>query len=249
MEPVGFAALLAIGFIASIIATFMGMGMLIIPPSMILFGIPVHTAVATSRFSILGLNIGNVSRFSSKGRLKFRYAIPFASAAVFGTLIGASFMSRIDERLLKAVIGCFMIAVSLLIAFEKKLISRKHGGHITLKQDIVSFILGFFVGSYLGIIGGGGATIIILLLSLIYGLGIHDAIASQKAITICTTVISTSVFIYQGLIDYKLGIPLLLANLFGGWVGAGLLFKFKANWLKSVIIPVVMAMGMWLIFT
>ncbi|MBI1934989.1 sulfite exporter TauE/SafE family protein [Candidatus Woesearchaeota archaeon] len=110
METLTFALLLLIGFIASIIGTMMGMAMLIIPPAMIFLGIPVHNAVATSRFSMLGLNIGSISRFSIKGKIKLRYALPFAVAGILGAVLGASYMARIDAAILKGDYSCFAAA-------------------------------------------------------------------------------------------------------------------------------------------
>lgn len=99
---IDFIALLLIGFIDSVIGS-MGMAMLIIPPAMIFLGVPVHNSVATARFSMLGLNIGNVSRFSVKGKIKLKYAFPFATAAFIGAAIGASFMAKMDEKVLKTI--------------------------------------------------------------------------------------------------------------------------------------------------
>ena len=107
---------------------------------------------------------------------------------------------------------------------------------------------GIFVGGYIGIIGGGGATIIILLLILIYGLSFHDALANQKAVTLPISIIAALVFIYQGLIDYTLGVPLLIVNFIGGLIGAGLVSKFKGLWLKRIIVPIVILMAVRLLF-
>ena len=136
----------------------------------------------------------------------------------------------------------------MLVLFEDFIKSRKFHHKTTIKHHFLSGVAGLFVGGYIGIIGGGGATIIIFLLILIYGLNFHDAVANQKAVTLPVSVIATLVFIYKGLIDYKIGIPLFIINILGGWVGAGLILKFKALWLKRILVPIVILVAVRLIF-
>ena len=248
MEVISFVILLIVSFLSSIIGTMIGMAMLILPPTMIFLGIPVHTAIATARFSMVGIGIGNITKFSLKDKIQPRYVIPFAVAGVIGSLLGASFLTKINEELLKTIIGILMILVSLLILFEDKIKQKKTQSKIRIKHHFLSILSGLFIGSYIGIIGGGGATIVIFLLVLIYGLSFRDAVANQKAVTLPISIIATLVFISQGLIDYKLGIPLFLINILGGWIGAGLVLKFKNIWIKRILAPIVIIMGIMLAF-
>ncbi|MEK6947003.1 MAG: sulfite exporter TauE/SafE family protein [Nanoarchaeota archaeon] len=248
MDYLSFIVLALISFFSSIVGTIMGMAMLILPPTMIFFGIPVHIAVATSRFSLVGLNIGNITKFSVHGKMHFKYALPFAVSGIIGALISASSLIRISDKILKITIGILMIVVSLAILLENLIVLKKKISKITFRHHLMSIFSGLLIGAYMGIIGGGGATIVIFLLMLIYGIGSHEALANQKAITLPIALVAAAVFIYQGLIDYKLGIPLLLINIIGGWVGATLVLKFSNIWLKRLLTPIIITMGIKLIF-
>lgn len=248
MEITSFILLLVASFLASIMGTLVGMAMVVLLPLMIFLGVPVHTAIATGRFSMLGVNMGNITRFSQNGKIQQKYFLVFAVTGVIGSLAGALYLIYINEKLLKMIIGVFMILVSVLVLLEDYIMPKSSRHRITMKHHIISASAGIFVGSYIGIIGGGGATIIILLLILVYGLNFHDALANQKAITLPISVVATIVFVYQGLIDYKLGIPLFIVNLIGGFVGAGLVTKFKGLWLKRVIVPFIIILAIRLIF-
>ena len=248
MDMLGFALLIIVSFISSIIGTMIGTAMLILPPTMIFLGIPVHTAVATARFSLIGMTTGNLTKFSLKEKVKLRYVLPFAIAGVIGALISSTFLKSINEAILKKFIGIFMIIISLVILFEESIQPSKIKTKINLRHHLLSILGGAFVGSYLGIIGGGGATIIIFLLVLIYGLSFQDAVINQKAVTLPISIVTTIVFIYQGLIDYKIGVPLLLINIIGGWVGAELILKLNSIWLKRILVPVIIVLAIKLIF-
>ncbi len=248
MDTLSFVVLLGVSFLSAVMGTMIGMAMLIVAPTMIFLGVPVHTAVATGRFSMVGIGIGNITKFSFNDKIRFKYAFPFAIAGVIGSIIGASSLIRIEENSLKTLIGVFMLAISVLILLEDIAKFSKKKPTITLKHHFLSIVLGLFIGAYIGILGGGGATVVILLLILIYGLDFKDAVANQKAITLPISIIATIIFIYQGLIDYKIGVPLFLVNIAGGWIGAALMLKFKSIWLKRIIVPIVLVMALKLIF-
>jgi len=247
MDTLGFVLLLVVSFLSSIIGTMIGTAMLFLPPTMIFLGVPVYTAIATARFSMVGMGVGNITKFSLKDKIQFKYVLPFAIAGVIGSVMGASFMTKINAELLKRVIGVLMVIVALLIMFEGYIKPKKRAPKIKVKHHFLSILSGLFIGAYIGIIGGGGATLIIFLLILIYGLGFHDALVNQKVITLPISIITTIIFIYQGLIDYKLGLPLLATNVIGGWVGASLILKFNNAWLKRLLVPVIIIMAIKLI--
>ena len=248
MDAASFVFLLVVSFLTAVMGSLIGMAMLVLLPVMIFLGVPVYTAVATGRFSMIGIGIGNITKFSKGNRIKLKYFLPFAIAGVIGSFIGASFLVFVNEKLLKSLIGWFMIFVSILVLFEDFIKSKNFYHRITFKHHFLSVAAGLFIGGYIGVIGGGGATLVILLLTLIYGLNLHDAIANQKAVTLPISVIATLVFIYQGLIDYKLGIPLFIVNVAGGWLGADLITKFKAIWLKRILVPIIILLALKLIF-
>ncbi|MBI2541161.1 sulfite exporter TauE/SafE family protein [Candidatus Woesearchaeota archaeon] len=248
MDALSFALLLAAGFLASVMGTMMGMAMVVLIPVMSFLGVPIHTAVATGRFSMVGLGLGNIGKLSRGEKIEFKYVLPFAISGIFGTLVGASFLKLLSEDSLKTVIGAFVILVSVLVLFEGKMKPRAVRHEVTLKHHILSVFIGFFIGSYLGVFGGGGATIVIFLLILIYGLSFHKAVANQKAVTLPISLIAAIIFMYQGLIDYRLGIPLFFVNMLGGYVGAVLILKIKPVWLKAVLVPLSILLGLKLIF-
>ena len=104
METANLILLLIVSLFSSVIGSVIGTAMLILPPAMIFLGIPVHTAIATARFSMLGIATGNLARFSMKEKIKLRYVLPFALAGIIGSLISSLFLKHINEEILKKAI-------------------------------------------------------------------------------------------------------------------------------------------------
>ena len=134
MEMLSFALLLVVSFFLAIMGTMIGMAMLILLPVMLFLGIPVHTAVATGRFSMVGINLGNITKFSKNEKLRPRYFMAFAIAGVIGSLIGASFLTSFNEKALKTAIGIFMIIVSILVLLEDFVKPKKLHQKVTMKH-------------------------------------------------------------------------------------------------------------------
>ncbi|MEK6983872.1 MAG: sulfite exporter TauE/SafE family protein [Nanoarchaeota archaeon] len=248
MELFSLIILVAVSFASSVMGTMIGMAMLVLLPVMIFLGMPVHTAIATGRFSMIGVSIGNITKFSRNQKIQPKYVAAFALAGVIGSFMGASFLTGFSESMLKLVIGVFMILVSILVLFEGYLKPKGVKHKTKASHHVLSGLAGLFIGGYIGVIGGGGATIVIFLLILIYGLSFHQAVANQKAVTLPISVIATLVFMFQGLIDYKIGILLFIVNVIGGWVGASLVLKFDSCWLKRIMVPISVIMAIKLIF-
>jgi uncharacterized membrane protein YfcA len=248
MDAVSLALLLVASFLSSIMGTMAGMAMVIMVPVMVFLGIPIHIAVATGRFSMIGIGLGNIRMLSRNQKIEPKYVLPLSIAGTLGTLIGASFLKYISENALENIIGVFIIGISVLALFEEKLRPKGERHKVTFRHHALSALAGFFIGSYVGIVGGGAATIMIFVLVLAYGLGFHQAVANQKAAILPISIIATLVFIYQGMIDYRIGIPLFIVNILGGYVGAILILKFKPIWLKFILVPVSIALAAKLIF-
>lgn len=215
MDAVSFILLLVASFLSAIMGTMVGMAMVIMVPVMVFLGIPIHTAVATGRFSMIGIGLGNTRMISRSQKIEARFILPISIAGIMGTLVGASFLKYLSENALENIIGIFIIGISLLVLFEEKLRPKEKKHQITFKHHALSALAGLFLGSYVGIVGGGAATIMIFVLVLAYGLSFHQAVANQKAAILPISVIATLVFIYQGLIDYCIAIPMFFVNILG----------------------------------
>jgi uncharacterized membrane protein YfcA len=215
MDAVSFILLLVASFLSAIMGTMVGMAMVIMVPVMVFLGIPIHTAVATGRFSMIGIGLGNIRMLSRSQKIEAKFILPISIAGIIGTLVGASFLKYLSENALENIIGAFIIGISILVLFEERLRPKGIKHKITFKHHALSALAGLFLGSYVGIVGGGAATIMIFVLVLAYGLSFHQAVANQKAAILPISVIATLVFIYQGLIDYSIAIPLFFVNILG----------------------------------
>ncbi len=110
---------------------------------------------------------------------------------------------------------------------------------LTLQTFIIICPLLFLAG-FVDSIGGGGG-LISLPAYIIAGLPVHNAIATNKLSSACGTTLSTIRFIKNGLVNFKLSVPSILAAIFGSSLGANLSMNTDEkmmNYILFIILPV-----------
>lgn len=110
--PVSFAA----GTIAGMVG--IGGGVLKVPMMVLLFGIPMEVAVATSALMVGITAIGGFAGHFVQGHFDWRMAVPLAPAVFVAAQLGAHTMLRIDRARLKRIFGIAMFLVALAIVLR-----------------------------------------------------------------------------------------------------------------------------------
>jgi uncharacterized membrane protein YfcA len=76
-----------------------------------------------------------------------------------------------------------------------------------------------------------------------------EAIAGTKYLNVFSSGIATLVFMWQGLVDYKLGLILAVTMFSAAYIGAGIVTKINNIWLKRIFLAVVIALAIRLILS
>ncbi len=110
---------------------------------------------------------------------------------------------------------------------------------LTLETFVIICPLLFLTGFVDAIAGGGG--LISLPAYMIAGLPIHTAIATNKLSSACGTTLSTIRFIKNGLVNFKLAVPSIIAAVLGSSLGANLSLQTDEkimNYILFFVLPV-----------
>lgn len=244
LEIVG---LVFIGFIAGAINTIAGGGSLLTLPILIFLGLPPNVANGTNRIAILFQNIFTTAGFKSKGVITFPFSIYIGISALLGSLIGAQIATDIKGDIFNKILAIIMIVVVFYMVFKPKASLENAVERTTGKHLWISIVLFFFVGIYGGFIQAGVGFIILLLLSSINNLSLVKSNAVKVTVVLIYTIASVGVFVYNDMIDWKIGLTLALGNSVGGWLasrwsvdkGDGLVRKFL------IVMVIILAIKLW----
>jgi hypothetical protein len=112
--------LLAIGVAGGVLSGLLGVGggVIMVPLLVLWAGYGQRDAHAMSLGAIIPISIAGILTYGIAGRVNWLDAAALAAGAVTGASIGAGILARIDERTLKIIFGCFLVAVSVTMGIR-----------------------------------------------------------------------------------------------------------------------------------
>jgi uncharacterized membrane protein YfcA len=234
--------LVVVFFVTSLIGVVTGSNSLITVPVMFQFGIDPKVAVATNMFGLVFMSIGGTIPFVRQRKIDYRKITPFICLTLISSAIGALLVGMISGPGIKLIVSIAMICVAIFTLLRRNAgvgIEHKPVAHAVL----ITYILVFILGIYGGLFSGGYTTILTAVCVGIYGMQYTEAIASTKLINVFSSSIATAVFMWQGLVDYKLGLIIGATMFAGAYVGAHYATKLNDVWLRRIFLTTVLLLA------
>lgn len=234
--------LAAIYLLTSAVGVVTGSNSLIAVPAMFQFGVPARVAVATNMFALVFMSVGGTIPFLRNRTIDVKRISPLLLITLVSSALGALLVGLITDQGLKLIVSVAMIAVSIFI-----LVKRDSGvepqAAVTTASLAVTFVLTFILGVYGGLFSGGYVTILTAVLVAFFGMTMSQSVAATKLINVVSSSIATAVFMWQGLVDYRLGIILGVTMFVGAYVGAHFATKLSDVWLKRIFLITVLLLA------
>ena len=218
--------------VAGAINALAGGGGLITFPLLMLV-VPPVTADATSAFALLTAYPAAVWR--TRGELTNvprRWIWLLLIPSVLGGLLGALLLSWSGDRNFVVLVPWLVLVATLLILLRPILVSQGGSGdhrhpHLSPVLQAVAVISVFLVALYGGYFGAGIGILMISALSLM-GLGdIRSVVALKNLLAGCLRGVAVVVLVFEGLVDWRYGLPMAVGGLVGGYLGG--LVSHRAN--------------------
>ena len=234
--------LIAVFFLTSVVGVVTGSNSLIAVPVMFQFGIDPRVAVATNMFALVFMSIGGTIPFVRQKKIDYRKISPFIVLTIISSAIGAMLVGIISGDGIKLIVSVAMIAVAIFT-----LVRRNAGvGHdIEPRRYSVplTYVLVFLLGIYGGLFSGGYVTVLTAVCVGIYGMRYGEAVASTKLINVFSSAIATLIFMWQGLVDFKLGLMLGVTMFAGAYIGAHFVTKLNDIWLRRIFLTTIILLA------
>jgi len=234
---------LVIGIAGNVIGTLVGGGGLITLPTMMLMGVPVHSAIGANKVSNM------VSAFSSFYTIFRRKELLWSEmrsvllvSLVGGTLGGlfASFISSQTLTLIAIILLGFALIMSFISGAE---FGEKESFTMNRKNGPILLAVGF----YDGLFGPGSSTLALYTYA-------HEKISYLKAVglsrvgvfAMCSGAAIT--YIATGKIEWPLTLVLMIGSVVGAQIGIILARKVKANQVKLLLRIVTIVLILQLVY-
>ena len=102
----------------------------------------------------------------------------------------------------------------------------------------------FALGVYGGFFSGGYVTLLTAAFVALFRMSFVEAVATTKVVNVCSSLVATLVFMWAGLVDYRLGALLAVVMFAGAFVGARVALRVDERHLRSVFLATVVALAL-----
>ena len=223
-----------------------GGGGLITVPALLAAGLPPQIALGTNKLQSSCGTLLVVWRYQSAGLMRTP-AIGWAvSAALLGSILGASAVSVLDPRLLRAVIPWMLAALAIYTVLNRSFGVASRVGRVPPRAFAVG--AGLLLGAYDGFFGPGTGSFWMIACVTLLGLDLRMATGYTKAANLTSNLGSLAIFLSHGSIDLGAGAAMIAGQMIGARLGSGLVLRKGIGLIRPVFLAVVFALTAKLIW-
>jgi uncharacterized protein len=217
--------------------------------SVLNFFVPLNIANGTFRIPILLQNISGVHEFNKHNAYTRKTVIPVLIPIVLGGICGTLTAVYIPHRGFKFFVGIIML-VLFAIQLTKILLKNKkrpieYSDNPKRYNPILVNISYFIVGMYGGFIQVGVGIFLLLTIEYFTKTNLFKANAIKILVVLCFTIPSALIFMFNDLIDWKLGLVMAVGNIIGAKIAVKSATKVNANYIRIFVIIILLVAGLF----
>src|ERR1700676_3910925 len=237
MTPLGALELFAIGVVASIFGSIVGLGggFVIIPVLRIVFGVPPAQVAGTSLLMVLANTAASTFGYLRARSIDLRLAAPFTLGAVPGSIIGVFAVKRFTPSGFDFAYGVVLIVLAILVVRRRSVTSRDATERTFAHDPRIGVIAGFGTGFFSSLFGIGGGVVLIPLLLIAARMPPHVVTATSAFVVTATAPVGVLTHALGGDIDWPATVPLVLGGIVGGAIGPRLARRVSSPRLLTLV--------------
>lgn len=237
-SPLTLALLFLAGLVAGFTDSIAGGGGLLTVPVLLATGLPPQVALGTNK---LQSSFGSVTAslvYLRRGVIRMGGLWPAVLLTVAGASAGTLMVQALDPALLRSLIPWLLLAVFLFFLFKPGLGLKEHPGRLALPRLLA--LSAPLLGFYDGFLGPGTGSFWAVILVLVGGLELRRATGITKILNATSNLVSLAWFLLAGSVWFTGGLVMGLGQLLGARLGAGLVVRRGAGFVRPVFLTVVL---------
>lgn len=236
------ALLCTAGFVGGLVDAIAGGGGLVTLPALLAVGLPPHVALGTNKGQGVFGACAALVRFSRAGLVDGRLGRVTFPLGLLGSLAGAGLVLLLRPEVLKPVVLALLVAVAAFLALRRGSSTGERPPLPLVRMRLVGAALAFVIGAYDGFFGPGTGTFLVVAFSGLLGLGLTRASADAKVVNFASNLSAVALFASQGVVLWQLAVPMAVAQMAGGWLGAHFAVRGGDVLVRRVVLCVVVAL-------
>jgi uncharacterized membrane protein YfcA len=210
---------------------------------MLQIGIEPHTALATNMMALTFMSMGATLPFLKQKTINLSRLPGLITLTLMGSGIGAGLLLIVPSQALTKLVSVFMIIVVIFSFFNYQAVVIPED-----KPSIINRIAGYFstfiLGIYGGFFSGGYVTMLTAAYVGFFRMIYVEAIATTKLVNVFSSLVATTIFALNGIIDHLMGIILSITMFIGGIIGSRIALKINNLWLRRIFLVTVIILAL-----
>ena len=165
--------------------------------------------------------------------------------SIIGGVIGAGVLLLTPRGLFAQLVPWLVLFATAIFGWGSFI--RKPGDTQGHAPAPLVGLLQFLISIYGGFFGAGQGVLMLALFLLTANIDIHEASGLRLMCGALSNTVATLVFAVQGIINWKVGIPMILASCAGGYFGAQWIKKLDANRARLCVLIFAWTISIWLL--
>lgn len=211
--------------------------------ALVLSGIGMHEAATIGQFILIISSLAATILFGKQKITDWKLVFLIGSMTLVSAFLGGLFSNIFQDKLLKIIFAVFITIASVMMLRPVKKEANTEGRFsFILNSGNESYSINLLIvvpvvlltGFVSGMVGISGGSFLVPLMILAIRVPMHIAVGTSTTLVLVTATAGFLGHLSSGHFDYRLALPLALAGLIGGIIGAKLTLKFKPKNLKIV---------------
>lgn len=228
--------LFGVAFIAGLVNSIAGGGTFLTFPVLLFSGVPAVIANATSTVALWPGTVTAAYNYR-KNLTSEPYIKKILFVVVVGAAIGSLLLLFTPEQNLKVAIPYLLLFASFIFTFGKKIVERikkdSPDNHNRMNTKRYSYV--FAASIYGGYFGAGMGIMILALFELMSFGNIVRMNALKSLIAAIVNAVAVFIFIFAGIVNYKIAGVMMVGSILGGYLGANFVQKSSTKTVRKII--------------
>ncbi len=253
LTPLDNALVLPFIFLAGLIDSIAGGGGLISLPAYVAAGLPMHTALATNKFSSACGTVFSTARYLHAKMIDLPVALVSAVLALLGSYLGTRAVLLLSGDFLRWLLLVVIPVIAVLTLIRKNFGRQNHSRQLKLGLRLfLGGLAGLLIGFWDGFFGPGTGTFLILVYALLLHYDFVVANGNTKVVNLASNLAALTAFLIAGKVYFPLAVPAAAFGIAGNLIGSKLVVRNGNRLIKPIfVLALVLLLGriVWDLFS
>jgi hypothetical protein len=248
MDPGLLITVFMIAFIGSMLSGMLGIGGAIINYPMLLYVPPLLGFAGLTAYHVSGIvavqvffaALAGVWAYRKGGHLNKTLIIYMGASILAGSFIGAFGSGFLSESAINVVYGILAVIAAVMMFLPKKGIDEIRTGQLTFNKRL-AIVLTFIVGVGAGIVGAGGAFLLVPIMLVVLKIPTRVTVATSLAVTFISSIGATTGKVATGQVPLIPALVVVVASLIASPLGAWIGQKINTKVLQVILAILIVA--------